>query len=41
MHDEIGDTFANMAMEGNDELEDELNDLINAESNAEAEIAAM
>ena len=27
-HEEIGNTFANMAQEGNDELEDELNDLL-------------
>ena len=38
MHDEIGNTFANMAQEGNEELEDELNDLI--EADREAEVAA-
>ena len=37
MHDEVANTFANMAAEGNEELEDELNALLEEDANAEAE----
>lgn len=35
-HEEIGNTFANMAQEGNDELEDELADLLKEDQEQEA-----